>query len=159
MKRTMRMVIEVEVEDLEDDVRKKLADEMQEDDPGELPRLQDERPACLAELVTDFVSSEHVQSDLFAGTDMYARFTPESARVVSADYVDNGRAKLEDVRAGDKLMADSGFTCVDHGAVLKVERDDEGLFVTCRDGKHHLDGQLDEDGYLVGLAWVPEDPE
>jgi hypothetical protein len=65
-------------------------------------------------------------------------------------------ARLSTAKAGDKLIADSGFTCIDDGAELEVMQDDKRggvLFVRCRKGCHDLDGQLsEEDGdHLVGF--------
>lgn len=66
-------------------------------------------------------------------------------------------ALLADVKAGDVLIADGGFTCLndgDHCTVMKDDKDE--LFVCCAAGKHYLDGQLDDDGRLVGL-WPAAD--
>jgi hypothetical protein len=75
--------------------------------------------------------------------------------------------KLGDVHAGDRLVADGGFTCLYNGEILTVESDEGGLFVRCagprddqdygkprtiaRNEKHYLDGQENDDGELVGL--------
>lgn len=67
-------------------------------------------------------------------------------------------AKLSQVKAGTKLVADDGFTCMGLGMVRTVQDDGRGeLFVQCRSGRHSLDGQLsDEDGdTLVGLRFAP----
>lgn len=68
-------------------------------------------------------------------------------------------AKASEVKAGDTLVADSGFDCIESGAHLVVEADDKGgLFVACKEGRHYLEGQLDFDGegggigLLVGLS-------
>jgi len=61
-------------------------------------------------------------------------------------------AKLSDVKAGDKLIADSGFTCIGANEIVTVQADDDGhLFVPCDHGRHHLDGQADDGETLVGL--------
>lgn len=62
------------------------------------------------------------------------------------------------LRAGDKLQADAGFTCVKPGEVLEIKERNGGLYVECEDGDHFLDGQLDFDDQetLVGLTIVPE---
>ncbi len=58
-------------------------------------------------------------------------------------------AKVSDVKAGDKLRADGGFTCIETGAVLEV-KDADGLYVCCALGSHWLIGQEEEiDGELV----------
>lgn len=62
--------------------------------------------------------------------------------------------KLQDIKPGDRLTADGGFSCLDKGASYAVRsaEDAKGLFVNCADGKHYLDGQTDEAGHLVGLS-------
>ena len=57
-----------------------------------------------------------------------------------------------DAKPGLRLRADGGFTCIEQGALLTVETDSDGIkFVPCSHGRHYLDGQLAEDGRLVGL--------
>ena len=62
--------------------------------------------------------------------------------------------KLSEVKPGDVLIADGGFTCIKQGARLVVADD---LSVSCSHGKHFLDGQIDfDDGdTLVGLTLAP----
>lgn len=63
------------------------------------------------------------------------------------------KLRFDDVKAGDFLVADDGFTCIADGAVLEVQQEPDGtLWVPCATGQHGLDGQEDEDGILVGLA-------
>ncbi len=63
--------------------------------------------------------------------------------------------KLSEVKAGDVIVADGGFTCIRDKAVLTVKKDIGGLFVLCDQGTHMLDGQLDESGNLVGFS-IPQ---
>lgn len=58
--------------------------------------------------------------------------------------------KLSDIKPGDTVKLDGGFTCHDGGLAL-VHEDSRGLFVFCRDGRHYLDGQEDACGNLVGV--------
>lgn len=63
-------------------------------------------------------------------------------------------AALSKLKAGDKVLADGGFTCIKEGAVLEVEQNGTaGLFVPCTCGAHYLDGQLSDvdHDHLVGL--------
>lgn len=72
-----------------------------------------------------------------------------------------GRAWLhsEKVKPGDKVTCDEGFDCLSHTIEHTVRRDAKrggglgSLYLSCADGRHYLDGQLDEDdcGALVGL--------
>lgn len=66
--------------------------------------------------------------------------------------------KFSDVKAGDKIQADRGFTCIAPNAVLEVRSCDHGLYVNCDEGKHFLDGQENADGFLVGLSAAPVTP-
>jgi len=62
-------------------------------------------------------------------------------------------AKINDVKEGDKLIADAGFTCMRDGQVGTVVRTEAGdLAIPCDDGLHCLDGQVDEEGgEIIGL--------
>ena len=61
-------------------------------------------------------------------------------------------AKLADVKHGDTLIADAGFTCLDAGQ-HEVKTDATGAFyVDCADGSHYLSGQKDQAGNLVGMS-------
>jgi hypothetical protein len=55
------------------------------------------------------------------------------------------------VNIGDVLEADGGFTCIPLGATLVVSSDEGGFFVPCQCGKHYLEGQMAEDGELIGF--------
>jgi hypothetical protein len=62
-------------------------------------------------------------------------------------------AKLSELKAGDKIQTDGGFTCGMNNKILIVENDDDDkLFVRCGEGNHLLAGQVDSDeGHLVGM--------
>ena len=69
----------------------------------------------------------------------------------------NGRpyARLDQLKAGDKVETDGDFTCRPAGQVSTVEQDDNGpLYIPCNEDRHDLDGQLDEKGYLIGVYKV-----
>lgn len=56
------------------------------------------------------------------------------------------------IQAGDIVILDGGFTCHKAGEAT-VHSDDAGrLHFICNEGRHYLDGQLDEDGNLVGIT-------
>ncbi len=59
-----------------------------------------------------------------------------------------------DVKLGDHLVADSGFTCIKDGEVVEVlqDKDNMELYVTCAVGRHFLKGQEDAHGMLVGFS-------
>lgn len=59
--------------------------------------------------------------------------------------------KFSEVKEGDTLIADDGFTCMDAGPKT-VMRGDNGLYVECMVRKHYLAGQEDETGCLVGFT-------
>ena len=67
--------------------------------------------------------------------------------------------KLNEVKEGDKLVADSGFICIREGQVSEVFHTPEGcLAIPCDGGHHLLDGQIDDEGgSMIGL--VKADPQ
>ncbi|HEX3809578.1 MAG TPA: hypothetical protein VHW02_07725 [Rhizomicrobium sp.] len=76
--------------------------------------------------------------------------------------------KFADVRPGDVLVADDGFTCIRDGARCTIHFDKQiaensacdhaGFFVDCADGQHFLDGQEAEDGTLIGFVLLEKAP-
>lgn len=71
--------------------------------------------------------------------------------------------RLSRLKPGDVIITDSGFDCMGKNKakvvrMTKVGRGSAGftkmanrLYVCCREGKHLLDGQLDEKGRLIGI--------
>ena len=59
-------------------------------------------------------------------------------------------AKESEVTEGTVLEAESGFACLPEGATRKVHKDFTGLWIACRNGRHYIDGQLDN-GQYIGL--------
>lgn len=71
------------------------------------------------------------------------------------DTAGNQWAKLSQLKAGDWIKADDGFTCIKHGAILQVRCDSDGdLFVPCRSGGHSLSGQADDGEHIIGFYSV-----
>jgi hypothetical protein len=60
--------------------------------------------------------------------------------------------KLSDLKPGDTVIADAGFTCMAAGPKIVESDDGRGLYVRCRRGRHYLDGQETDDDELVGLS-------
>lgn len=53
---------------------------------------------------------------------------------------------------GTEVLTDGGFTCMPANATKMIYKDDHGKYVQCKDGRHYLDGQLDDKGHhYVGL--------
>lgn len=66
----------------------------------------------------------------------------------------NGKpyAKLSELREGDRVEADSGFTCIPAGKVLIVEKGENGaLCIPCNYGRHLLHTQADDGEHLIGI--------
>lgn len=70
------------------------------------------------------------------------------------------------VKAGDALRTDGGFTCLAEGEIrlVKMETgrlpgcssqpppdDFSRLYIDCGDGRHYLEGQIGDEGELVGF--------
>lgn len=66
--------------------------------------------------------------------------------------------KIQDLWEGDCLMVmDDAFTCMTEGSTKIVTfsaTDAYNLCVFCSEGRHDLCGQVDDDGFLVGLEKV-----
>lgn len=65
-------------------------------------------------------------------------------------------AHSDTVKEGDRLICDGGFTCLHEHSTSVVKADHtkigiEALYIECADGQHFLDGQIGDDGELVGL--------
>lgn len=61
--------------------------------------------------------------------------------------------KIADVKPGTVLIADSGFDCLRNLELCTVKRDAHGeLYVDDDQGRHDLEGQLNDDGtHYVGF--------
>lgn len=65
-------------------------------------------------------------------------------------------AKLSELKPGDILIPDGGFTCMKEGARLTVGKNNAGeLFLPCRHKGHTLVGQADDGEHLIGLYRDP----
>jgi hypothetical protein len=68
--------------------------------------------------------------------------------------------KYSDLKAGMKLIALGGFTCIKEGEIYLAHERSPGVFVVfCDIGEHFLDGQKDQDGNLVGFELVEGVPD
>jgi hypothetical protein len=65
-------------------------------------------------------------------------------------------ARLSQLRPGARVRPGNEFWgCLSRSATRRVQCDDGGLYVRCREGHHYLDGQTDEDGdTLWGLEVI-----
>ena len=55
-------------------------------------------------------------------------------------------AKVSEIKAGDKVRLDAGFTC--HEAGVVTIKADDGLYFECDEGHHYLSGQIEDDHYV-----------
>lgn len=61
-------------------------------------------------------------------------------------------ARLSELRAGDRVVLDDGFDCMDGWEEQALLEDNLGLHVTCELERHYIDAQLEPDGdTLVGI--------
>ncbi len=65
-------------------------------------------------------------------------------------------AKLSDLKVGDTVQVDDGFTCMEPWSKKEVRQSSDGvLFVECSELEHCLDGQLADDrDSLIGIYKV-----
>ena len=62
--------------------------------------------------------------------------------------------KRDEIEAGMSVECDGGFTCIPAFARRVVQSDNGDLWISCRHGRHYLEGQLNESGEYVGIsAW------
>jgi len=59
--------------------------------------------------------------------------------------------KLENLKAGDTVILDGGFTCVDAGPTVLYSEDGD-LYFMCKEGGHMVAGQIGHDDHLVGIS-------
>lgn len=69
-------------------------------------------------------------------------------------------AKLSfmDVRIGDTLRAEAGFTCLAEGQEVVVQGSWEGVWVECSEGEHFLRHNTDAHMDLIGFTMSVENP-
>lgn len=70
--------------------------------------------------------------------------------IMTTDKSGRTYAKLSELKAGDSIELDGGFTCATAGRT-KVQEDDGGLYFACGDGHHYLSGQADDGVHCVGV--------
>lgn len=72
-------------------------------------------------------------------------------------------ATLAEVVRGTILQADGGFTCLAANDIRRVYHDADGLYIRCCEGKHYLEGQIEQsaDGteFYIGLHNWMRNPE
>lgn len=59
---------------------------------------------------------------------------------------------IANVTPGTILIPDAGFDCLTAGTPVRVEQDEDGLFVRCAEGLHYLE---DREGSYVGFSLHP----
>jgi len=59
-------------------------------------------------------------------------------------------AKISELKEGDEIELDSGFTCQRQG-VHFVHDDGGRLYFNCVEGRHFLDGQADDGEHCIGI--------
>lgn len=61
-------------------------------------------------------------------------------------------AKLSKLKAGDSVIVDSDFDCMDSWSQRIVYSNGKDLFLNCASGMHNLEGQLQDDNdTLIGI--------
>lgn len=60
-------------------------------------------------------------------------------------------AKLSQLKAGQMVWVDGGFTCLPPWTKREVKQDADGLYIDCSEGTHHLAGQADDGEHCIGI--------
>lgn len=59
--------------------------------------------------------------------------------------------KYDDLKEGMLVYVDDGFTCMDAGTRI-VRKNESGFYLDCKEGKHYLVGQIEDDGEtMIGV--------
>lgn len=58
--------------------------------------------------------------------------------------------KLSEAKPGQKVEIDDGFTCCAAG-VVELKRDHAGIYFSCKEGHHYIEGQADDGENCVGI--------
>lgn len=58
--------------------------------------------------------------------------------------------KLTEAKAGQIVSIDRGFDCHSGGLEL-LNKDEKGLYFSCAEGKHYIDGQCDDGIHCIGI--------
>lgn len=78
---------------------------------------------------------------------MTEQTTQSEEQDLSCDTAGFPYAKVADLKAGDRVKVDGDFTCLpgftEH-TVLQDDTEAAGLYLFCEDGKHFLDGQIEQ---------------
>lgn len=88
-------------------------------------------------------------------------FNPEKFIIVKELRPMTTEVYLKNLKPGDKVVTDGGFTCMPESVIRTVFADEIGnLYICCDEGRHYLDGQEDfddpENKPLVGLRTAVE---
>lgn len=82
MSKTMRVTLEIDVDELSPALRKEMAKDMMQEPPEELPTMADSSVTEIASVLENL--TEHTGAELFAGSDIYAQFL--ECRVIDAAW-------------------------------------------------------------------------
>ena len=85
---------------------------------------------------------------------------PDAAQIeqiTASQYVPENafgrRLRLHNLAVGMTVRTDDGFTCLEPGLQIVRKDPENGYYISCQDGRHYLDGQVDHDDpeLLVGV--------
>lgn len=103
--------------------------------------------------VIPFTVSGYIQADSRAFNDdgQSIEFGADVEELILTEPVRREFASLASLAEGDVVELDGGFTCVTKAQckARTLGRDDVGLYFECKEGKHYLDGQTDDDSDKV----------
>lgn len=74
--------------------------------------------------------------------------------MTTEEFLKHAPVRLEDLAPGAAVAVDGGFTCMEPSTTTVCADAQGNLFVPCRCGEHALDGQVGEDGILVGVRLI-----
>lgn len=63
-------------------------------------------------------------------------------------------AKLQELKVGDAIELDGGFTCAKAGTKIVKQNERGELYFPCKGGRHMLVGQADDGIHCIGVYKV-----
>lgn len=56
--------------------------------------------------------------------------------------------KVNEVKKGTRIQFGDGYGCLKPNAIRVVNSSKDGLWVKCKEGKHYIDGNIEDDKYI-----------
>ena len=77
-------------------------------------------------------------------------------KYVACDITGRAYALVKKLKSGDIVQVDNSFTClpINGYRIVHEDRETNKLYITCKCGKHMLDGQYENDDHKAKAYYV-----